>query len=248
MKNDHRYAFFDVDGTLLDLKSMFSFRKYLLHYRYPLLGAIKNFVATVIFRLYELSGRDRGFINLKYYETFRGSKEIDIGNIAKKWFAHIKDTNAALFVEPAIEILQKHRDSGVEPVFVSGSFCDLLQPLAQDLGVKHVLATRLETIDGVYTGRVLPPQMIGKGKAVAIEDFLLNQGVDGKNCFAYGDHYSDIPMLSMVGNPGVVRGDSLLKEYALAHGWRVIPDGQPLCVEEPGDTDVSLRRRHTVQE
>jgi phosphoserine phosphatase len=99
----------------------------------------------------------------------------------------------------------------------------LLSPIAARLGVRHILATIMEVVDGSYTGRIFPPQTIGRGKAEAIAGFLERAGVSPSCCHAYGDDISDLPMLSAVGWPVVVRGDNrALEELALNRGWPVL--------------------------
>jgi HAD superfamily phosphoserine phosphatase-like hydrolase len=106
---------------------------------------------------------------------------------------------------------------------VSGSFPAVLTHLARRLGVRHLLATTLEVADGRYTGKILAPQTIGAGKALAIKQFLAGNGGHAEMCHAYGDDLSDLPMLEGVGHPTVVRGDPALEAHAKAMGWRILP-------------------------
>lgn len=91
-----------------------------------------------------------------------------------------------------------------------------------ELGVRHILATRLEVREGRYTGEILPPQTIGAGKAQAVDTFLRARDCSPEWCYAYGDDVSDLPMLEAVGQPTVVSGGRKLKANARTMGWRVI--------------------------
>src|SRR5262249_43369163 len=53
--------------------------------------------------------------------------------------------------------------SGVEVVLVSQALDHLMRPLAQHLGVKHIVANRLEFRDGTATGRLLDPVIRPRG-------------------------------------------------------------------------------------
>jgi phosphoserine phosphatase len=70
--------------------------------------------------------------------------------------------------------------------------------------------------DGRYTGEVVRP-MIGEGKREAVLALLRDHpgGVDPRECYAYGDHPSDLPMLECVGNPRVVGGNPDLLSLGL---------------------------------
>jgi phosphoserine phosphatase len=41
--------------------------------------------------------------------------------------------------------------------------------------------------------------------------------------YAYGDHISDLPLLSLVGHPVVVGAEGALGGYARRHGWDRLP-------------------------
>ncbi len=105
---------------------------------------------------------------------------------------------------------------------MSGSFPAVLAPLAQRLGVDHLLATTLESVGGRYTGEILPPQTIGAGKADAIAAFLRSKEAEAQDSYAYGDDISDLPMLEAVGHPTVVAGDCTLLAHAHRAGWPVL--------------------------
>ena len=106
---------------------------------------------------------------------------------------------------------------------MSGSFSACLHKVAQILQVDYTLATQLEEKNGKYTGRLISEPVIGVGKHNAILRFLLSRNcVDLKKCFAYGDHISDVPMLSLVGNPCVITRDRELTEIATNKNWKII--------------------------
>lgn len=99
---------------------------------------------------------------------------------------------------------------------------DFLVPLANELGVQHLLANRMEVEGGQFTGRFLPPQTIGKGELVAVRALLSRMGIESSFCYGYGDHLSDLPLLEGVGHPHVVARDPALIEVANLRGWPVL--------------------------
>lgn len=217
-----RFAFFDVDGTLLPFKSMFDFQSYIARQTRGSNARLRYLARRLRFGFYEIARRNRLFVNRKYYETFRGQRVAEVCQRAEEWFACRKAEGKPLFIAPMIDVLETHRRDGFGIVLVSGSFNEILAPVARELRATAVLSTRLEAVDGIYTGRILPPQMIGHGKSDAIRAFLLDRGIDPESCSAFGDHWSDLAMLRAVGGPGVVAGDPRLETYAQSMGWPVI--------------------------
>lgn len=213
------YAFFDVDGTLISLKSMFSFQEYW----YATKGNPRErglFEADMA-RMVRM-GATREAINRRYYTHFAGRSVIEVGRVAAEWFEHVERSVANDLYHPlVVERLQRHQSDGIRPVLVSGSFPQALAPLAERLGVDHILATVMEVRDGHYTGRILR-QTIGDGKVQAIGAFLDRQADMAADCHAYGDDISDLPMLDVVGHPSAVRGDDRLEDHARRTGWEVL--------------------------
>ncbi|CAK0777346.1 HAD-IB family hydrolase [Azospirillaceae bacterium] len=227
MPNDRnkRFAFFDVDGTLISIKSMFSFQtfyysKWLSEESSEFQPQRQEFEKTMTQMQAEEQPREA--INAAYYRFFAGRSPRDTQECAFAWFKATLDKRWDLFLPRSVDVLKHHQSEGVEPTFVSGSSMEILAPLAESLGVPWVLATHLEVENGVYTGRICPPQTIGAGKADAIRLFLAEQNVDARLCFAYGDDRSDLSMLELVGHPCVVSGDPVLEELACARNWPII--------------------------
>ena len=63
------------------------------------------------------------------------------------------------------------------------------------------------------------PVVAGPIKARLIRDHAAERGHDLDECFAFSDSYSDVPMLSVVGNPAVVNPDRRLRLLAKAYSW-----------------------------
>ncbi len=109
---------------------------------------------------------------------------------------------------------------------MSGSCTEILEPLAIELSVKVLLTNRLEVECGLFTGKLQPPQTIGVGKCQAIVNFLEESDALACNCYGYGDHLSDLPLLEAVGHPRVVEGNADLFSIARHRGWPVL--GAPM--------------------
>ena len=78
-----------------------------------------------------------------------------------------------------------------------------------------------ESVDGVYTGRMVGDFLHGAAKARAVEALAAERGFDLSRCAAYSDSANDIPMLSLVGHPVAINPDGALRDHARAHGWAI---------------------------
>jgi phosphoserine phosphatase len=82
---------------------------------------------------------------------------------------------------------------------VSGGFIEVVEPLAKELGITHVLANRLEIVDGVLTGRVLGEVVDRAAKAAALRRFAAAEGLPMSRTVAIGDGANDLDMLAAAG-------------------------------------------------
>ena len=217
-----KFAFFDVDETLINLKSMFSFRDFYLLNKYgPRTGKIIIISEQERIKKMVDEGHERSLINKAFYQIFSGHKVSELQVGIKDWYKEVRN-RPGFFIQPTLNELQSHQMNGVCPVFVSGSSQEILAPLAEELGVQYVLANKLEIVRDRYTGKIVPPQTIGIGKRDVILDFLKSEDSDPATCYGYGDHISDLPMLEYIGFPVVVAGDDSLTRIGKERGWHIL--------------------------
>ncbi|MGW1469553.1 HAD family hydrolase [Streptomyces sp. NPDC002308] len=214
-------AFFDVDETVITAKSMVAFREYWLAATDPARAGAEASALRAAAR----TEPDREALNRWYYRRYAGVALADLEAAGRLWYDTYR-RGAAAFVPDSVEALAAHRAAGREVVLVSGSMHPILTPLAEELGVGAVLCTELEVgADGLLTGEVLRP-MIGAAKAEAAVRVMRERAADPGDCFAYGDHESDLALLRAVGGPVVVGASGPLNSEAERCGWTVLP-GRP---------------------
>lgn len=222
------YAFFDVDDTLVRLKSMFDFFPFWCELRET---PQKLAQFRTVFEQAFAEGRPREDLNRLYYQFFAGESEERLMAAGRLWVTRRfgeQGLAQELIFPDVLARLRAHRACGVAPILVSGSMPALLAPLAQRMGAEGFLCTQQETdANGILTGEVLPPQTIGAGKAAAITAFLTARGGDPQTCFAYGDDLSDGAMLAVVGHPVAVIGAPALAVLARKQGWETIKTAEP---------------------
>ncbi|WP_176214105.1 HAD family hydrolase, partial [Mycobacterium avium] len=71
-----------------------------------------------------------------------------------------------------------------------------------------------ESVDGVFTGRLVGDILHGTGKAHAVRSLAIREGLNLKRCTAYSDSYNDVPMLSLVGTAVAINPDARLRALA----------------------------------
>ena len=218
--DNKRFAFFDVDDTLISIKSMFDF--------FSFWGARTGAHALVDeFEQYFAHARKskvaREELNRMYYRFLRGTLLSDLESAGRDWFADRFKGADAPYIKSTLARLRAHQDKQVEVVFVSGSMLPLLQPLADTLGVIHCLCAKLILDDDQrLTGEIGTPQTIGDGKAEAIRIFVDEKKIQASQCYGYGDDISDLPLLESVGHPVVVASNGLLFDIAKNRRWEII--------------------------
>jgi HAD superfamily hydrolase (TIGR01490 family) len=216
-----RFAFFDVDETLISLKSMFDF---LPRWSAQRGASQQTQELTATLERARASGTSREELNRLYYRGFRGASLAELTAAGRRWFEERFERGEPPYHREVVARLIQHRVDGIEPVLVSGSMPPLLQPIAEQLGVPHCLCTQLRCDErGVLTGEIGAPQTIGAGKATALRAFLAHHGAEARDCFAYGDDVSDAPMLEAVGAAVAVGASPALIALAQQRGWARLP-------------------------
>jgi HAD superfamily hydrolase (TIGR01490 family) len=149
----------------------------------------------------------------------RGRDESAVRADCEAWYAGV----IRPYVFPAmITTVGAHRRAGHVVAILTSATRYLAEPLAADLGIEHVLVTRLVVQDGVFTGEAVPPVCYGTGKTFWAERFARTEGIDFDRSYFYADSIADLPLLERVGEPRVVNPDPRLRRAAQRHGWKVL--------------------------
>src|SRR5258708_39835550 len=106
-----------------------------------------------------------------------------------------------------------------------------------------VFATRLEEIDGRWTGRVLGEAMFGEAKARAAKRLAEEMHLDLGRCYAYGDGLNDRWLLAAVGRPAAVNPSKDLAGIARMHEWPGLDWGGKGSLKQRGKGHGELAAR-----
>ncbi len=211
-------AFFDVDETLIRFKSMARFLAFYLAERAEPRATFERLTGSL--RVAARSGVPRDEINRRYYRLYAGESARKLSLAGERWLAHER-LRGEVFHLPVRDELRAHRQTGHDIVLISGSFFACLEPIACEVQADRVFGTQPVIRDGVLTGEIVEP-VIDTAKGDALRGYAGSRGLPLEASHAYGDHASDLPMLTAVGHPVAVGDDRGLLEHAVAAGWRVL--------------------------
>lgn len=99
----------------------------------------------------------------------------------------------------AQELINRVHEHGGHVGVVSGGFHELLDPLAEELGIDFWKANRLETSDGKLTGKVLGDIVDAQAKAVALRQWAASTSTPLSHTVAIGDGANDLKMMEAAG-------------------------------------------------
>lgn len=103
---------------------------------------------------------------------------------------------------------------GSRVAVVSGGFHELLDPLADHLGLDHWRANRLEVIDGHLTGGLVGPIVDATAKAEALAEWAAAENVPLSRTVAIGDGANDLEMMAVAGLSVAFNAKPRVKEEA----------------------------------
>jgi HAD superfamily hydrolase (TIGR01490 family) len=199
-----RLAAFDVDETLITMKSMVSFVQFLSKHGHPEIG---EEVRTLRSRY----GSDRAGANRAYYRLFAGWPLQHLDALGETWFSELHDS-PGFWSDVVVQRLRRDVGDEMTPVIVSGSFHALIDPIAHALGIHHILCTEQEASipDGILTGNITA-QSIGPSKRERLLHFSESIAADLRGSSAYGDDSTDLPMLRLVGTGYLYQDGNLIR-------------------------------------
>ena len=214
-----KLVIFDLDNTILNGDSDYSWINFLIN---------ENYVDK-----HEYEKRNQYFYD-QYYEgnldydewaefalsTMKGKTPFDLEEPLSKFLSTV--------IEPMINIyplrlLHNHHHDNDIMLLASATNSVLVEPIARRLGFENIVATEVEIIDGVYTGKVYGRPALGQGKLTKVEEWAAQNNIkDFKDAIFYSDSINDLPLLSEVGVPIAVNPDDQLRNLSIKNNWEVI--------------------------
>ena len=209
-------AFFDMDRTVLTDSSGILYMRYLRSH-----GEVSRWAMLQSFwyaALYRLGLLNYPAVAAKLAQTAADQNEAQTLSICQHFF---DDMLVNYVATEAIQRIKQHRAQGHVVTLVSASTSYVVAPVAAHLGIEDYLCTRLEVVDGRFTGAIVQPPCYGAHKVWHAQQFAQRHGGDLAQAYFYSDSLSDLPLLEAVGHPVIVNPDPRLKPLASLRGWPI---------------------------
>jgi putative phosphoserine phosphatase / 1-acylglycerol-3-phosphate O-acyltransferase len=211
-------AFFDLDRTLIAGYSILAVARETAE-----LGAKRgrlrqaSKVAREIFKhkVYS-SGRNYHRLVKRTTKALTGLSESTLCDLGEQ--AYRKHLAKALYRE-AVTLVEAHRAAGHKLAIISSASRYQIEPIARVLGIEEIHCTRLEVVDGRFTGKVIAPMCFGEGKLLAAQRSARRHKASLTNCWFYSDSSDDLPLLRKVGHPVAVNPSDRLGAHARTKQW-----------------------------
>ena len=215
-------ALFDLDHTLLPIDSDYEWGQFLVR-----IGAVD----PVAFKQ----------ANDAFFEQYKAGTmdpveylEFALGTLARFPRAQLNAMHQQFMREtilPAITpqaraLLQKHSDAGDLVAIITATNRFVTAPIAQALGVEHLIAAVPEEDEhGNLTGKLLGTPTSGAGKVTHTHAWLEKIGKPlsaFEQSHFYSDSHNDIPLLSVVTHPVATNPNAALATHATNLGWPLL--------------------------
>jgi HAD superfamily hydrolase (TIGR01490 family) len=211
-------AIFDLDNTLIAGDSDYLWGRYLIER-----GVVDG-------DAYEAA-------NQRFYEDYREGR-LDIAAFLRFALRPLREHSLAdllawraefvqRFIDPimlpaADALIERHRHAGDTLLIVTATNAFVTAPIAERLGIAHLIATEPELVDGRYTGEVIGVPAFRDGKVERLRAWLEGRDESLAGSHFYSDSINDVPLLEQVEHPVAVDPDERLSALATARGWPIL--------------------------
>ena len=211
-------AFFDVDNTMMMGASIFHFARGLAARKFFTTSDLVGFAWEQL--KFRVGGRET---------DVAGHRDTALSFVAGRDVEEIVSLGEDIYDELMTDriwagtraLAQMHLDAGQRVWLVTATPVELALIIARRLGLTGALGTVAESVDGVFTGRLVGEILHGPAKAHAVRALAVAEGLDLRRCTAYSDSVNDVPILSAVGTAVAVNPDSELRDIAKERGWQI---------------------------
>jgi putative phosphoserine phosphatase/1-acylglycerol-3-phosphate O-acyltransferase len=209
-------AFFDMDKTILSVNSATLYMRY--RYQRGEMSKRELIMGLGAYLKYKIGVLDIRSWTLDMMVQFSGQSEKQLEEEAIAW---VEDAVVETVYPEAERLVEEHLAKSHVVAIVSGATAFVVRPIAARLGIEHILYTRLEVENGLFTGRVIEPICFEEGKIYWLQQFIDEQGIDLAKSYFYSDSITDLALLDLVGHPVATNPDPLLYRTAVKRRWPV---------------------------
>ena len=218
-----RVAIFDFDGTLYKNET---FTLLMNHLKEHLVfgSRYKSFYRSILapyigykMRVYP-EGKMKMQLMQRYLRTFSGLTNTELD----EYFVEVATEMKEDFNKEVVSKLVDHAQNGEYVMIVSGAFTPLLKAATKDFPVDKIIGTEIPLQNNILDMKKEIDHVQAERKTELIRESLKGKQINWDDSYAYGDSYSDLAVLKVVGNPVAVCPDNKLLEVANKNKWEII--------------------------
>lgn len=211
-------AIFDLDNTLLDGDSDYLWGQFLVRK-----GIVDGPSYTAENRRF-LAEYEAGRLDIREFLRFqlRPLAENDPATLHAWHSEYLHDDILPVILTAGRERIADHAARGDTLMIITATNRFITGPIAEELGIPHLLATEVEIVDGRYTGNSTGTPCFRDGKVTRLEEWLATNHADLDGSWFYSDSHNDLPLLQRVDHPIAVDPDKTLRAHAERVGWEIL--------------------------
>ena len=216
-----KLALFDLDNTLLTGDSDFQWAQFLIE---------QNVLDREVYEARNIEFYEQykaGTLNIHEFLNFQlkplsrhPRKQLN------EWrTSFIKQRIAPIIAPGARELIAKHQTEKDLCIIITATNSFVTAPIAQMLGIDHLIATEPELENGEFTGHVSGIPSFQKGKITRLEQWMDKHNltwISFLQSWFYSDSLNDLPLLEKVTHPVAVDPDATLRQHAKKNNWPII--------------------------
>lgn len=218
-----RVAIFDFDGTLysketfqLMMNHLKTHPVYNKRYRQFYRAIMPNYIGSKLKLVSVKKMREHSV------QAYLAALESFTQQELEAYFGEIADKMHGDFNPSVVERLKKHVEDNDYVMLVSGAFTPLLHAVTAKLPIQTIIGTEIPYSNNVLDLQSKIAHIQGPLKTEKIHQALDGQEIDWSNSYAYGDSYSDLPVLELVGHPVAVQPEPRLRVIAEQRDWEIL--------------------------
>lgn len=159
--------------------------------------------------------RDRILI---YAEMMKNKEVKEIDELAKSFFNAFKKG----IPKESLSLIKHFKKKKYKIIAITASPSPIVDYVLDYLGIDNFYSTKLEVINGKYTGDILSELHKSKdGKLSIVRGVIINEGIDTSESFAIGDTVHDLPLLESVAYPIALNPKGKLIKYAIENDFNI---------------------------
>jgi HAD superfamily hydrolase (TIGR01490 family) len=211
-------AIFDLDGTLLNGDSDYTWGQFLVE---------KELVNSQDYKLANdkfFEEYQAGTLDIHEYLAFslKPLTKFSREELTKLHNTFMQEKVQPMMQEKANALIKHHKDQGHFLLMITATNQFVTGPIGDALGMDHIIAPVPEIIDDHYTGKIVGVPSFQDGKVTRLNDWLAETGHTMEGSYFYSDSRNDLPLLELVSHPIAVDADETLTKIAQDRGWQHI--------------------------